>query len=183
MNRPLFSVGGLAAVVISLAAGCLAIQAMYSSASVYADEAVAVLPMAGILLIGLTVLARKLARRGEHVTFLVGFETFGWAAILVLVLGIVLSPPPPPPPPPPDVIEQYRRVLLFPVYRAVFDLGGIVPGGGVHEPLRRLCIAVVFTLPLMLVALIGGGMSNMIGISVVIRKPAPQELTMVKSRP
>jgi hypothetical protein len=173
MSRPIFSIAGLAGVAVAIAVGCAGIQAMYSSASIYADDAVAVLPMAGILMIGLTILAQKLSRRGEHVSFLAGFEASGWAAVLVFVLVIVLSP---------EVVEGYRQALLVPLYRTVFELGGIIPEGGVHEPARRLCIALVFTIPLLLAALVGGGLSNWMGLSIVMRKPSPREAAAVNSR-
>jgi hypothetical protein len=170
MSLPRVSVGKLMILIAVISLNLAALRWMDAFAEVY----VAVLSMAGTHMVMLSVMALRLARSGESGSFLFGFETFGWAAVLVCLACIVFSPR--------WLMTTYRDATSIPLWRAIGPSDTLVFDA--RSGVMQVCIygddrqslnlwamsgVFVFSAPQLLIASLGGWLFRGIGVQVVVR--------------
>jgi hypothetical protein len=155
----LFAVDG--AIVRSLLASDSVITVSPTTALDLACFAFGVLPMATVLLLVALVQVARCLRSGEPASFFVGFEVLGWASVFLFIVISALSPP---------LIGAYTDATAKatgPFFK---------PYGLEHAPawvvgtLEFGLVTLIFGVPQMLVALMGGVLARWSGLSVTIER-------------
>jgi hypothetical protein len=156
MVRPRMSITGLMAAIVIAACGFAILRLDLMRVPSYRNAhtiVVGVLPMACLLTWGAAVGLITLFRRGECPAFLVGFEVFGWAAVLLFVTYTVATYATP---------EQPLN-LVSPLLRW-WDGRTTIPH---RDPSALLFYTGLFLAPQLAVSLLGGLLVHVLGIRVV----------------
>jgi hypothetical protein len=184
MKRPRISLGLLMAVVVLVAVDFAAIRSLLTSnvsiqIAIPARSpagnviqsvspivfALGVIPMATVLLLCALMGLPGLFRDGTSSSFLFGFEVFGWASVFVFIACCALAT---------SLVDAYFRILVSKIEPAF-----IACLAGAPEWLVFLsalsCVAVIFSLPELLLALIGGWLTRRLGITIVRQRRPAQE--------
>ena len=113
--------------------------------------------MGGLLVAVLTIMPWGLWRRGECHAFLVGFESFGWGALLLYLAGFVWTDGWS------DLVPRYINSVLSP-------FAPVLRNYAQTDPIPATAIsAAIVSLPMLSVALIGGMLSSRFGITIVVQ--------------
>ena len=168
MKARTITVAGLLLATAILAFDMAAVELVRRGRSWHSGDArllVDVLPTVNALAIGLYLLRRQLALRGEGTPFLVGFQAAGWPAVAaVLIAGLGFA----------NQVYHYERWAEGHLYWAWHEYimwdGGFTRDhwNGIKIGFHVLAIAT----PQLLVALLGGWAAALLGV-VVVRGPAP----------
>jgi hypothetical protein len=173
MSLPRISVGMLMIVVAVISLNAAAIRWMDAVRSISSENAIGVLSMGGTLMILLPVMLLRLARTGESGSFLLGFEEFGWAAVLAYLACLVFSH---------GWITAYAEATLLPLWYHVLgpsrtiELSAasgarmvfISSDDRLSVTLWGLSNVFVFTAPQLLIASLGGWSFRRLGVKVVV---------------
>jgi hypothetical protein len=170
MARLRVPIAGLMAAVVIVALDAAMIRSLLSSnfniptsATTSLDIVVfafGVLPMASLLIFLALVRLPKLLRRGGSASFFFGFEVFGWAAVFLFILGSALSP---------SAVAGYANSIASLFAPALKPHVEHAPDWFLAILEFGLC-GLIFGLPQLGIALLGGWLTRRAGISVSIER-------------
>ena len=144
--------------VVIAAIDCAIVKRLMDTSAEATGFAFGILPLASLLIFLVFTLIPRRMRSHTPLSFLAGFECFGWIAIPVFVVLLMIYP---------DSIDAYLDAAE----------SKISPGKGMHgvpDWLRVLFVfgfcTIVFTTPELLFALFGGWLTRKLGITVLIER-------------
>jgi hypothetical protein len=177
VSRIRFSIGWLMIVVAVAAFEFTALRISIRSGTNFAQAILITFPMLNLLTIGLVLIRR---RRGQARAFLVGFETFGWLAVVASVLDCFGGFP---------CLQMYASTCA-PFLDSFANELGIGTGSEIWRDensaaywLVAVPLELAFCLPPQLVpALIGGWLSLRYRVRITIERRRPTEPEVRASR-
>jgi hypothetical protein len=153
MVRPRTSITGLMAAIVIAACGFAVLRRDLVDGPPYRHDhtsIVGVLPMACLLTWAAVVGLITLFRRGECPAFLVGFEVFGWVAVLLFAAY--------------RMVFHWSPLILFDPLLRRWDGRVTIP---YRDPSVLLFHIVIFLVPQLAVSLLGGLLAHALGIRLV----------------
>jgi hypothetical protein len=173
MIRPRVSIIFLMALVSLVALNTAAIQYL-DGAQIYFTNvnrvttsinlillAMGVLPMASLLALCVLMALPGILRRTSSASFLVGFEVFGWGAVFAFtMLGAVE----------PQGVLEFAYVLMNPIGNSALGRRLTAVPDWAGKIIECTCLAIVYTVPELLFAVIGGWATRRLGIVLERRR-------------
>ena len=162
MKRPRFPIAGLMAAVAAVAINLAVIRSFDETKTDSLPHlffACGVMPMASVLFLVALFSAPNLMRGGRFSPFVLGFEAFGSVAVFAFVT--VYSIAPSAPLVFAEWIGTWTRPVLEPLFRG--------SPGWVQLSLELACGAVLFSLPQVFIALLGGSLARKAGAYAPLR--------------
>ncbi len=124
----------------------------------FATLALGVLPMASLLVLAAIFQVPKIRRTGTVSGFWLGFETFGWLAVFLFMVGASLSP---------AAVQKYLIMVAGPVLSPLFGFMGNESVQSLADGIELATATTLLVLPELLIAAAGGWLLGRAGTRIV----------------